>query len=127
LRNFRQKIQLLKESLKATEFAISNEIHVGTEHGSQAELRAAPPCIKVRAVLVLLMLNEMGLGKTTNDLTKICKLIAHLIDGGFTSIYKVVQKGITFSEKHHSRQINEVNKILKDLNASFLIDIEKEY
>jgi len=68
----------------------------------------------------------MQLGAAHNDLTKICKLIAFLTGNSYNSIYNETQKGIYFS-KFHSKQIDEVNKILKELNVSISIDINKQY
>lgn len=77
--------------------------------------------IKVRAAVILEMLKEMQLGVAHNDLTKICKLIAFLTGNSYKSIYNEVQKGVHFSS-FHSKQIDEVNKILEELNASISID-----
>ena len=82
--------------------------------------------IKVRSVTILELLQKLQLGKAYNDLTKICKLIAFLIGNSYNSIYNEVQKGIYFT-KFHSKQIDEVNKILKELNTSISIDINKQY
>jgi hypothetical protein len=108
------KIQLLKDTLEMVD-----ETH--------KEKHKDSPCIKVRAVVILLMLNELGIGSKFNDLTKICKFISALTNGGYTSIYTEMQRGINFSKRHHSKQIDEVNKILLELNASISIDIQKRY
>ena len=68
----------------------------------------------------------MQLGTAHNDLTKICKLIAFLTGNSYNSIYNEMQKGIHFS-KFHSKQIDEANKILENLNASISIDKNKQY
>jgi hypothetical protein len=82
--------------------------------------------IKVRSVVILEMLKQMQLGTAHNDLTKICKLVAFLTGNSYNSIYNEAQKGIFFS-KFHSKQIEEANKILKELNASISIDMNKQY
>jgi len=68
----------------------------------------------------------MQLGPAQNDLTKICKLIALLTGNSYKSIYNELQKDISFS-KFHSKQIDEANKILKDLNTSISIAKDKQY
>ena len=82
--------------------------------------------IKVRSVTILELLQKLQLGTAHNDLTKICKLIAFLTGNSYNSIYNEVQKGIYFS-KFHSKQIDEANKILEELNALISIDINKQY
>jgi hypothetical protein len=104
------KIEVLKQNLDFTDDTDNSKV-----------------CIKVRAVTLLKMLNEMDLGTTKNDLTKICKLIACLLECGYKSIYTQLQRGITFSKRHHEKQIDEVNKIFKNLNSSISIDMEKQY
>ena len=72
------------------------------------------------------MLKQMQLGTAHNDLSKICKLITFLTGNSYNSIYNEVQKG-TYFTKFHSKQIDEVNKILEELNALISIDINKQY
>jgi histidyl-tRNA synthetase len=83
--------------------------------------------VKVRAVVLLELLQQMKLGKAHNDLTKICDLIGFLTDKSSDYIYNELQKGVHFSQRTHKRHIEEVNKILSDLNASISIDINKQY
>ena len=82
--------------------------------------------IKVRSVIILEMLKQMQLGTAHNDLTKICKLIAFLTGNSYNSIYNEMQKGVYFSN-FHSKQIDEANKMLEELNASISIDKNKQY
>jgi hypothetical protein len=82
--------------------------------------------IKVRSVVILELLRKMQLGAAHNDLTKICKLIAFLTGNSYRSIYNELQKGVCFSN-FHGKQIDEVNKILEELNASISIDKNKQY
>ena len=82
--------------------------------------------IKVRSVILLELLKKMHLGAAYNDLTKICKLIAFLIGNSYNRIYNEIQKGICFST-FHTKQIDEANKILTELNASIAIDKNKQY
>ena len=82
--------------------------------------------IKVRSVVILELLKKLQLGPAYNDLTKICKLIAFLTGNSYDRIYNEIQKGICFS-KFHGRQIDDINKILDELNASISIDKNKQY
>ena len=105
-----RKIQLLQQPFEPLE---------------QDNANAAAP-VKVRSVVILEMLKQMQLGTAYNDLSKICKLIAFLTGNSYNNIYNELQKGVSFS-KNHSRHIDEANKILAELNASFSIDKNKEY
>jgi hypothetical protein len=82
--------------------------------------------IKVRSVVISEMLKQMQLGTAHNDLTKICKLIAFLTGNSYNSIYNEMQKGVYFSH-FHSKQIDEANKILAELNASISIEKNIQY
>ena len=82
--------------------------------------------IKVRSVIILELLKRMQLGTAQNDLTKICKLIAFLTGNSYNSIYNEMQKGVYFSS-FHTKQIDEANKILAELNALISIDKNKQY
>jgi hypothetical protein len=83
-------------------------------------------CIKIRSVVILELLKKLQLGTAHNDLTKICKLIAFLTGSSYHKIYNELQKGICFS-KFHNKQIDDINKILKELNASISIDKSVSY
>jgi len=81
---------------------------------------------KIRAVVIMELLQKLELGRAYNDLTKICKLISLLTGASYNNIRNQIHKGIHFSEYHH-KEIEETNKILKDLNTSITIDMNKEY
>ncbi len=82
--------------------------------------------LKIRAVVIMEMLNKLGLGKAHNDLTKICKFIAIIAGGGYRKIYNDFQKGIILTQ-HHSKQIEEINKLLSELNLSTSIKSNIRY
>ncbi len=86
----------------------------------------SPAYLKIRAVVIMEMLNKLGLGKAHNDLTKICKFIAIITGGGYRKIYNDFQKGIILTQ-HHSKQIEEINKLLSDLNLSTTIQSNARY
>lgn len=97
-----------------------------TEHETHEKDNHDTASIKVRSVVILELLKKMQLGTAYNDLTKICKLIAFVTGNSYNSIYNEIQKSICFS-KFHSKQIDEANKMLEELNASILIDKNKQY
>jgi len=82
--------------------------------------------LKVRAVVIVELLKKMQLGTVHNDLTKICRLIAFLIGNSYYSIYKTMQKGISFTN-FHNEQIDKANKILAELTTTISIDKNKQY
>ena len=82
--------------------------------------------IKLRSVIILQILKKMQAGTAHNDLTKICKLIAFLTGNSYNSIYNELQKGVYFSN-FHSKQVDEANKILSELNITISIDKDIQY
>jgi hypothetical protein len=87
---------------------------------------AGAATIKVRAAIMLETLKKMGMGMAHNDRTKICKLIAYVLGCSYNTIYRMLQEGINFNN-YHSKEIDEANKILENLNASISIDKDKQY
>jgi hypothetical protein len=119
-----RKIQLLQQSEQETSVTACptcpqgpNSLPCGTSEVAST---------KVRSVVILEILKQLQLGIAHNDLTKICKLISFLTGNSYNSIYNEMQKGIYFS-KFHSKQIDEANKILSELNISISIDKNKQY
>jgi hypothetical protein len=82
--------------------------------------------IKVRAIVILELLDKMQLSRANKDLTKICKLIAFLTGNSYRKIYSELQKGICLS-KYHSPQIDEANKIFEELEVSISIYKDRQY
>jgi|GEM_PF-3531637 len=82
--------------------------------------------LKIRIVLLLKMLDEMGISTANTDRTKICNYISLVTGNSRNQIYKQMQKGINFS-KFHSKQIVETNKILSELNTKITIDMTQQY
>jgi hypothetical protein len=82
--------------------------------------------MKIKAVAILEMLKAMQAGKAKNDLSKICKLIAFLTGNSYRKIYSEFQKGVNLSD-YHSQQIDELNKIFKELELSISIIKDRQY
>jgi len=115
-----QKIQLLQHPDNTTEPAVA-------ERSRSAEAsKGNVPCVKVKSVAILELLNTINAGTAHNDRTKICKLIAFLTGNSYHRIYNEFQKGITFSD-FHNQQINEINKIFSELDLQITINPTKEY
>ena len=72
------------------------------------------------------MLNKLGKGKSRNDLSKICRLIAFLTGGSEGKIYNDAQRGILLS-KYHKKDIDTVNQLLAELDLEIKITTDKEY
>lgn len=97
-----------------------------TTNTTEPEANNSQASIKVSTVVIMEMLKLMGHGKATNDLTKICKLIAFITGRSYEKIYNEAQKGI-YLTGYHAKEITEVNKILFDLNISISIEKDKQY
>jgi len=92
-----------------------------------AEIKSAEVAsIKVRTVVVLELLKKMQAGLAHNDRTKICRLIAFLTGNSYHKIRNELQKGVYLSNFHRP-QIDQVNKILSELNISISICEDIEY
>ena len=94
----------------------SNEAHEDKTKGSN----------KIRTVVVYELLQKLGKGKSFNDLSKICNLVAYLTGGSPRKIYNEAQKGIQFTD-YHKKELSEVNKILADLSLGIELKKDKEY
>lgn len=84
------------------------------------------PASKVRTAVIMEMLNKLGKGKSRNDLSKICRLVAFLTGGSEDKIYNDAQRGILLS-KYHKKDIDTVNQLLAELDLEIKITTDKEY
>lgn len=92
----------------------------------EQESKEPKPALKVKAAVVMEILNLLGKGKSQNDLSKICRLVAFLTGGSVDKIYNDAQRGILLT-KYHQKDIDAVNQILVDLNLGISIKKDKEY
>lgn len=81
---------------------------------------------KIRAIIIMELLKQLGKGKSVNDLSAICRLISFLTNQSEKKLYNEVQKGIMLSSYHDS-EISQANEILKSLNISISIQKNREY
>lgn len=81
---------------------------------------------KIKAVVIMELLKQLGRGKAANDLSAICRLISFLTNQSEKKLYNEVQKGIVLTA-YHNDEIKQVNEILKSLNISFTIEKDKDY
>lgn len=81
---------------------------------------------KIRTVVVYELLQKLGKGKSFNDLSKICNLVAYLTGGSPRKIYNDAQAGIQFTD-YHKKELSDVNKILADLSLDIELKKNKEY
>ena len=95
-----------------------------TDSNSSEETKEAT--IKVQSAVILEILKKINCGKAHNDLTAICRLIAFLTGKSYSKIYNEVQKGICLTN-YHNKEIEQVNKILSDLNTDISINKDKQY
>lgn len=116
LKQIEDEIKLI-ERTKALTDQDNVEIPTESEKGASS---------KVRAVVIMEMLKQMGKGKSTNDLSAICRLVSFLTNQSEKKLYNEAQKGILLSS-YHDVQISQVNEILKSLNISISIEKNKDY
>lgn len=81
---------------------------------------------KVKAVVIMELLKQLGKGKATNDLSAICRLISFLTGQSYKNLYNEAQKGIVL-KGFHGEKIQEVNEILKSLNISISTQKDIDY
>lgn len=81
---------------------------------------------KVKTVVIYELLKKLGKGKSQNDISKICRLVAYFTDGSEQGIYNDAIEGITLT-KYHKAEIERVNKILDDLGLEITIKKDIQY
>ena len=116
LKQIEDEIKLI-ERTKALAVQENIEIPTESEKGVSS---------KVRAVVIMEMLKQMGKGKSANDLSAICRLVSFLTNQSEKKLYNEAQKGILLSS-YHDAEISQVNEILKSLNISISIEKNKDY
>lgn len=116
LRQIEDEIKLI-ERTKALTVQENIEIPTESEKGASS---------KVRAVVIMEMLKQMGKGKSANDLSAICRLVSFLTNQSEKKLYNEAQKGILLSS-YHDAEISQVNEIMKSLNISISIEKNKDY
>ena len=116
LRQIEDEIKLI-ERTKALTDQDNVEIPTESEKGASS---------KVRAVVIMEMLKQMGKGKSANDLSAICRLVSFLTNQSEKKLYNEAQKGILLSS-YHDAEISQVNEIMKSLNISISIEKNKDY
>lgn len=109
----------LQKKIEPLQNSYSQLINDDSEEANEAS-------IKVQSAVILEILKALNCGKSTNDLTTICRLIAFLTGKSNSKIYNEAQKGIRFT-KYHSKEIEQANKILSDLNINISINKDKQY
>ena len=116
LKQIEDEIKLI-ERTKALTDQENVEIPTESEKGASS---------KVRAVVIMEMLKQMGKGKSANDLSAICRLVSFLTNQSEKKLYNEAQKGILLSS-YHDAEISKANEILKSLNISISIEKNKDY
>ena len=116
LKQIEDEIKLI-ERTKALTDQENVEIPTESEKGASS---------KVRAVVIMEMLKQMGKGKSANDLSAICRLVSFLTNQSEKKLYNEAQKGILLSS-YHDAEISQANEILKSLNISISIEKNKDY
>ena len=116
---FADNCQIEIEKIKAIQALEVNEEEPETNDEKSAS-------IKTSSIIIMEMLKLLNKGKSVNDMSTICRLIAFLTGKSYSKIYNEVQKGICLSN-YHSKEIEQANKILSDLNTNISINKDKQY
>ena len=93
----------------------------------QDETSSETKSSKVQLVAIMEILKASGIGKNTTDLTKIVRIAAFIMGKSYKGLYNDANKGIIFNKSFHQKDIDEINKLFKDVNSTIKIDIDKEY
>lgn len=101
-------------------------IDSSADHSDETVLDSTKGSNKIKTILIYEILEKIGKGRSFNDLTKICTLVAYLTGGSFRKIYNEAQKGIQLTD-YHKKELSEVNRILADLSLDIEIKKDKEY
>ena len=116
---FADNCQIEIDKIKAIQALEVNEEEPETNDEKSAS-------IKTSSIIIMEMLKLLNKGKSVNDMSTICRLIAFLTGKSYSKIYNEVQKGICLSN-YHSKEIEQANKILSDLNTNISINKDKQY
>ena len=81
------------------------------------EVKAA--AVKVRAKVLLELMKRCGLGLDKRDRTKVCRLAALLMGCDYKSLLNTVGEGISLNERTHRADVEQMNRLLDDLEADF--------
>lgn len=91
-----------------------------------ADSPTTQPTMKVQVVTLMEILKQIGIDKSNTDLSKMIRLIAFLTGKSYDKMYNEANKGIVL-KSFHQKDINEINKLLKDINSKITISINEEY
>jgi hypothetical protein len=116
LKQIEDEIKLIERTKALTD---QDNVEISTENEKGASS-------KVRAVVIMEMLKQMGKGKSANDLSAICRLVSFLTNQSEKKLYNEAQKGILLGS-YHDAEISQINEILKSLNISISIEKNKDY
>ena len=81
---------------------------------------------KVKTVVIYELLKKLGKGKSQNDISKICRLVAYLTGGSEDGIYNDAINGILLT-RYHKSEIDRVNQILEELDLGITIRKDISY
>ena len=98
----------------------SRDLSVTAGAEASTDNQATKGTNKVKTVVIYELLKKLEKGKSQNDISKICRLIAYLTGGSEEGIYNDAIEGITLT-KYHKAEIERVNKIMDDLGLEITI------
>jgi hypothetical protein len=81
---------------------------------------------KVRAKVLLEILEQCGLGLDQQDMTKVVRLVGFIIGASPNSLRNnlTTGNGLILSDKQHGKYVEEVNKLLAEMKSKIKLNCE---
>jgi hypothetical protein len=81
---------------------------------------------KVRAKVLLEILEQCGLGLDQQDMTKVVRLVGFIIGASSNSLRNnlTTGNGLILSDKQHGKYVEEVNKLLAEMKSKIKLNCE---
>lgn len=94
------------------------------EETNEKDSKIAPN--KVRAKVLLEILEQCGLGLDQQEMTKVTRLVGFIIGSSPNSLRNnlTTGNGLSLSEKQHGKHVEEVNKLLAEMKSKIKLECE---
>ena len=94
------------------------------EEVNEEDFKYAPN--KVRAKVLLEILEQCGLGLDQQDMTKVARLVGFIIGASSNSLRNnlTTGNGLILSDKQHGKHVEEVNKLLAEMKSKIKLKCE---
>ena len=81
---------------------------------------------KVRAKVLLEILEQCGLGLDKQDMTKVARLVGFIIGASSNSLRNTLTtgNGLILSNRQHRKHVEDVNKLLAEMKSKIKLECE---